>query len=329
MYLHEFHHNKKKKIILRLNEDNITLMAGDGTNDVGALKAAHCGVSILSQSYMAPVVPRQQHRMDEDGPPMVSLGDASIASPFTSKKDNIRCTLALLRAGRSTLSTVMMMYKIMALNSLMSALSMSVLACDGVKLGDGQTAIESVAISFCFFLVSKTSPCKKLHTRRPVTSVREWHVILSLLLQLIIHAGTLIVGWNLARAHRELPFTRDLDGDFAPNIVNTVVFLLLSCQHVSSFTANYEGAPFLQGMHTNKPLSFLIGGFCWTLTMVALEGLPELGLNDSLSLVRFPTAELKSQVGILLLIDFFGSTAVGHSVRLLAGYIEDRKMKIE
>lgn len=37
-----------------------------------------------------------------------------------------------------------MMYKIMGLNSVMSAFAMSALTLDGVKLGDGQTAVESL-----------------------------------------------------------------------------------------------------------------------------------------------------------------------------------------
>ena len=41
---------------------------------------------------------------------------------------------------------VMMMYKIMGLNSVMSAFAMSALTLDGVKLGDGQTAIESLLL---------------------------------------------------------------------------------------------------------------------------------------------------------------------------------------
>lgn len=45
------------------------------------------------------------------------------------------------------------MYKIMAINSLVSAFGMSIMSLDGVKFGDLQAAIESIFISMLFFLV--------------------------------------------------------------------------------------------------------------------------------------------------------------------------------
>lgn len=55
-------------------------MCGDGANDCGALKAAHAGVSL-------------------------SEAEASVASPFTSKEQNISCIPTLIREGRCALVT--------------------------------------------------------------------------------------------------------------------------------------------------------------------------------------------------------------------------------
>merc|ERR1719356_2327164 len=115
----------------------------------------------------------------DGGPPIVRLGDASIASPFTYKGASVKCSLQILRCGRATLSTVLMMYKIMGLNSVMSAFAMSVLTLDGVKLGDGQTAAESLFISACFFLVSRSQPAKHLAKQMPTCSVFAWHVMVT------------------------------------------------------------------------------------------------------------------------------------------------------
>merc|ERR1719440_411347 len=136
--------------------------------------------------------------MDEHRAPLVRLGDASIASPFTYKGDSVKCSTHILKCGRATLSTVLMMYKIMGLNSVMSAFAMSVLTLDGVKLGDGQTAAESLFTSMCFFLVSRSNPAKQLAKQLPTTSVFAWHVMVTLLIQLVIHLTCLFYGWSLS-----------------------------------------------------------------------------------------------------------------------------------
>merc|ERR1712093_557404 len=126
--------------------------------------------------------------------PLVRLGDASIASPFTYKGDTVKCCTQILRCGRATLSTMLMMYKIMGLNSVMSAFAMSVLTLDGVKLGDGQAAAESLFTSLCFFLVSRSLPANKLAKQRPTGSVFAWEVLTGRGMQLVIHLTTLLYG---------------------------------------------------------------------------------------------------------------------------------------
>lgn len=52
-----------------------TAMCGDGANDCGALKTAHAGVSLSSTA------------------------ESSVASPFTSKVEDISCMPQLIREG--------------------------------------------------------------------------------------------------------------------------------------------------------------------------------------------------------------------------------------
>lgn len=120
---------QKEFVVVSLNNLGYkTLMCGDGTNDVGALKHADCGVAILSnapermsdlkalrekekklkeisQAAKNKIVKKEDqkeklqqniNRMlkemeEQDGPQIVKLGDASIASPFTSRLSSIMC----------------------------------------------------------------------------------------------------------------------------------------------------------------------------------------------------------------------------------------------
>jgi cation-transporting ATPase 13A1 len=254
---------QKEFILNTLKEAGyITLMCGDGTNDVGALKQAHVGVALLNGSeedlkriaehtkitrfkdmyekqvallarwnpngrpppvpwqiaHLYPEGPSNPHRekqlaaiakakgltngtsetssatslstvvappgkavprgkgkkspeelannltdkmfstmIDEDDsePPTIKLGDASVAAPFTSKLANVVAIANIIRQGRCTLVAMIQMYKILALNCLISAYSLSVLYLKGIKFGDGQATISGMLMSVCFLGISR------------------------------------------------------------------------------------------------------------------------------------------------------------------------------
>lgn len=100
-----------------------------------------------------------EQELDESEPPTIKLGDASVAAPFTSKLANVIAIPNIIRQGRCTLVATIQMYKILALNCLISAYSLSVIYLDGIKFGDGQVTISGMMMSVCFLSISRAKVC--------------------------------------------------------------------------------------------------------------------------------------------------------------------------
>ena len=217
---------QKEAVIAAFNEAGFkTLMCGDGTNDVGALRRAHVGISLIS----APEVEAKQRaaaaalseerikhkKAKKDGKKQVKssafqnslrqlqeaqeelenveLGDASIASPFTSRTVSIKCCKDVLQQGRCTLVTMIQIYKILGVNCLVNATVLSKLFLHGVKNGDRQMTFLGLGVAALFFFVTRGNPLRTLSVNRPPASVMCIEVLLSIALQFAVHLSTILL----------------------------------------------------------------------------------------------------------------------------------------
>ena len=303
---------QKEAVIAALNHAGFTtLMVGDGTNDVGALKRAHVGISIVS----APEVEAKQREYSKayknakkKGKPKsktvqdtlkelqeaqqeldeVELGDASVAAPFTSRSLTIKCVKDVVQQGRCTLVTMLQIYKILGINCLVNAMVLSRLFLYGVKQGDRQLTILGTAVAALFYFVTRAEPLSTLSPIRPPSSVLCFEALASIGLQCIVHLVAILITSETALAFVD-PFDPSMvpDGPFNPNVLNTCTFLVLCLITINTFAVNYRGRPFMQSLSENRLLFRSLQACYAILVICSLEVFPPL--NDLMQLTALPT----------------------------------------
>lgn len=222
---------------------------------------------------------------DSHAAPIVKLGDASMASPFTAKHASVAPTTDIIRQGRSTLVTTLQMFKILGLNCLATAYVLSVMYLDGVKLGDMQATISGVFTAAFFLFISHARPLPTLSSERPHPNIFCAYVFLSLLGQFAIHLLFLISSVNEAEKHMPDECIEP-DSEFHPNLVNTVSYMVSMMLQVATFAVNYMGHPFNQSISENKPFLYALVSAVGFFTVITSDVFRNL--NDSLKLVPLP-----------------------------------------
>jgi cation-transporting ATPase 13A1 len=198
-------------------------------------------------------------------------------------------------------------YQIMSLQCLNSSYSLSVLYLDGVKYGDSQMTALGLLGTVSFMSVSRSKPLDKLSKVRPLNSIFHPALFLSLLGQFAIHLMTMYISVQSAKKLDPEALIVDLDGQFKPGMLNTVVFLVGGVQQVTVFFVNLQGRPFMTGVTENRPLLWSLAATFILTFMLASESVP--GLNRYLQLVSFPDEAFRDFILLLLGMNLFATFA--------------------
>ncbi|GMM57539.1 ion-transporting P-type ATPase [Maudiozyma humilis] len=241
--------------------------------------------------------------------PTLKLGDASCAAPFTSKLANVSAVTNIIRQGRCALVNTIQMYKILALNCLISAYSLSIIYMAGVKFGDGQATASGLLLSVCFLSISRGKPLQKLSKQRPQAGIFNIYIMGSILSQFAIHIATLIyITMEIYKLEPREPKV-DLEKEFAPSLLNTGIFIIQLVQQVSTFAVNYQGEPFREDIRHNKGMYYGLVSVSGLALASATEFMPEL--NEAMKFVPMNDT-FKFKLTTTLLLDFFGSLGAEH-----------------
>ena len=145
-----------------ISKGKYVAMCGDGTNDCGALKAAHVGLAF-------------------------SDAEASIVAPFTSAYKKVEDVIVLIRHGRCALETCFLGFKYMTLYPLMQLAIVASLHRLQVTLGNNQFLFDDLfVVTGLAVLAMYHGPSAQLRSGRPGDSLFEKEILSSIIGQLVI-----------------------------------------------------------------------------------------------------------------------------------------------
>uniref|UniRef100_A0A7N6FJU2 P-type ATPase A domain-containing protein n=1 Tax=Anabas testudineus TaxID=64144 RepID=A0A7N6FJU2_ANATE len=202
--------DQKTQLVKELQKLNYRVgMCGDGANDCGALRAADVGVSL-------------------------SEAEASVASPFTSKTENISCVPLLIREGRCSLVTSFSLFRFMAMYSLIQFCSVLIVYTMKTEIADLQFLFCDIClVTVLAIVMGRGGPSNELHPCRPPASL----LALPVLGSLFLHTCTIILG-QLAALFIAISQDWSVNWDNhktvanLPNMEDTTVFDMSGFQYI-------------------------------------------------------------------------------------------------
>lgn len=221
---------QKRELVLELQTKFYVAMCGDGANDCGALKTAHVGISL-------------------------SETEASVASSFTSKRQNISCVPEVIKEGRAALVTSFGIFKFMICYSLAEFTSAIILYGIDGNLNAAQYLFIDVCLvlNFASFFGMTKAWDERIVKASPNSSLLSSIPLFSLTLNVSLIVSFQVLGYKLIQSYRWFrPFAYD-PKDFMNfrSYENYSVFTVSLFQYIIMAVVFSKGKPYRQPMYTN------------------------------------------------------------------------------
>ena len=251
---------KQKSVVVEELQklEYVVAMCGDGANDCGALKSADVGVSL-------------------------SDSEASVASHFTSKIQDITCIPVVVKEGRTALVTSFSIFKFMALYSVTEFTSVVILYWWLSNLGDWQYLyIDLIQVFALALVMGYTGPYSRLAVRRPsanlVNSVNlascAVHMVLAIAFQVCSY---LLLRTTLWYVSADLIPLAPFDDTYHTNFEDSVIFAFSTFQYLIFAFVFSVGPPYRMPFYTN--IYFVACFIVLTLLSLVFTFLPGYNLN--------------------------------------------------
>ncbi|XP_032377687.1 polyamine-transporting ATPase 13A2 [Etheostoma spectabile] len=301
--------DQKTQLVKELQKLNYKVgMCGDGANDCGALRAADVGVSL-------------------------SEAEASVASPFTSKTQNISCVPLLIREGRCSLVTSFSLFRYMAIYSLIQFCTVLTLYTMKTRLSDLQFLIcDLFLVTTLAIVMGRGGPSDELDPSRPSASLLSVPVLGSLFIHTcMIVLGQLAALFITTSQDWYVPINSTRIGEAnLPNMVDTSVFALSGFQYIIMAVVVTKGYPHKKPFYFNWIFLILLLILFALMTWLVLDPGPLLKI---LHLYDFYDMNFKMLLVALaalnFLICFFVEVLIDlgmlNCLRLLRGTRESKK----
>lgn len=205
-------------------------MCGDGANDCGALKTAHAGVSL-------------------------SEAEASVASPFTSKKANISCVPDLMREGRAAMTTSFGIFKYMACYSLTQFASVLILYSINSNLSDFEFLyIDLFLITLFAALFGRTEAYHDLVKTPPPSSLIGFAPLASIVIQMSVIIAVQVFAFFFVQTQPWFTPFHVTEESEVSSYENYSVFSISSFQYITLVICFAKGAPYRKSIFSNHVL---------------------------------------------------------------------------
>lgn len=276
-------------------------MCGDGTNDCGALKAAHVGISL-------------------------SEAESSVASPFTSKEPNISCVTEVIKEGRAALVTSFGVFKFMICYSLTEFVSVIILYGIDSNLTSLQFLFIDICLALNFASIFGITEAydKILFKKAPATTLLGLIPLISLTLHIILVVAFQAVSYYVIQTYDWFePFQYDpVKGNYFASYENYAIFTLSMFQYIATAVVFSKGKPYRKSIHTNK---YLVGSIAIMIAICSYMTVhPANWILDVLEMIIPPFHDARLMILVIALINFFAAFIVEE---LLVDCLMDRKLK--